>query len=565
MNYAVSVPSGVALEELPTYVHLARAFAREGVEVNFTLMGDGNMHWATALAEQPGVRTYHVRHEHCALAMAMGYSIASGKVGVASVTCGPGLTQLSTALATAAQARVPVVVFSGDTPINASFYNQRIDQGPVVTATGAHHIACTSMKRMLEFVREAFYVARTERRPVVLSVPYDMQKQKLPAPHDYVPSTDYVPDTGPVAPHPAYVEKAVDAIASARRVVVIAGRGVLRSGAQSQCEELADLCGGMLATTLPERGMFDHHPFGIGIAGGFSRDIGKELFAQADLVVAVGASLHHFTVDGGTLFPQARVLQIDAHPVGLKNGRKVADLFLEADAKLGLGAVIAGLKERGIAPSDWRTPELARRIAEEPADSTEFEIEPATLDPREAVLALDRVIPKDWEIVSGSGHCSYFHAQMRGRRPEHFHTIREFGAIGNGLCYAIGVAVARPDSQVVLIDGDGGFMMHAQELETARRHGLKLLLCILNDGAFGSEIHKLRADGLDDSGAIFGRGDLGRIAEGFGLRGSVVTDVGQIEALIEPFKAADVAELWDIHISDRVTSPTMRKAHPKKH
>ncbi|MGQ7794026.1 thiamine pyrophosphate-binding protein [Faunimonas sp. B44] len=550
--------------DAPAYVHLARAFAAEGVETLFTLMGDGNMHWATALSEEPGVRTYHVRHEHCAAAMAMGYALASGKVGVASVTCGPGLTQLSTALATAAQARVPLVVFSGDVPIDASFYNQRIDQAPVVAATGAHYISATSKKRMLELVREAFYIARTERRPVVLGVPYDLQKQTLPTPHEYVPSAAFIPDTKPRTPHPADLEQAAAAIAASDRVIVVAGRGVLRSGAEAECVALADLCGGMLATTLPVRGMFDHHPFGIGISGGFAREVGRELFGEADLIVAVGASLSHYTADGGSLFRNARVLHVDVEPLGLRHGRKAADLHLESDAKIGLAALVAALEARGRRPAAWRTPELARRIAEEPADSTEFAVEPGVMDPREAVAALDRAIPKTWEIVSGSGHCSYFHAQMRGRRAENFHTIREFGAIGNGLSYAVGVATARPDNNVVLVDGDGGFLMHVQELETVRRHGLKILFCVLNDGAYGSEIHKLRADGLDDGGAVFGRGDLGALARGFGLAGAVVTEPGQFEQLAEAFQAGDRAEVWDIHVSDQVTSPVMRKAHPKK-
>ena len=103
------------------YQALADAFATEGVEVNFTLMGDGNMHFATHLGEKPGARTYLVRHEHAAVAMASAYARATGKPGVASVTCGPGLTQLSTALVTAAYARIPVVVFAGESPIDKSF------------------------------------------------------------------------------------------------------------------------------------------------------------------------------------------------------------------------------------------------------------------------------------------------------------------------------------------------------------------------------------------------------------------------------------------------------------
>ena len=122
------------------------------------------------------------------------------------------------------------------------------------------------------------------------------------------------------------------------------------------------------------------------------------------------------------------------------------------------------------------------------------------------------------------------------------------------------MAAAKPDKTVLLIDGDGGFYMHAQELETIRRHGLRILICILNDGAFGSEIHKLRSDGVDDSGSVFGRGSLADIARGFGLGGATVTSANQFAELLQDFERHSGAALWDIHVSDQVLSPVMRRA-----
>ena len=199
-----------------------------------------------------------------------------------------------------------------------------------------------------------------------------------------------------------------------------------------------------------------------------------------------------------------------------------------------------------------------------PSDLAEYPSEPGVHDPRAVIAALDKVIPKDWEIVNSSGHCSYFSAQMRGRSADHFLAIREFGAIGNGLSYAAGLAAARPGRPVVLIDGDGGLLMHIQELETLRRHGLKILICVLNDGAFGSEIHKLRADGLSDHGATFGRGDLAQVAKGFGLRGERIGDLGRLADLLEDHRRGEQAEVWDFPISDQVMSPVMRKGVAKK-
>ena len=113
------------------YEALAEAFLAEGVDTQFALMGDGNMHWSTAFAHLPGVQTIHVRHEHCAVAAATAYNAATGRIAAASVTCGPGLTQLMTALPTAARARLPMVVFAGEAPINAKFYNQADRPGAV--------------------------------------------------------------------------------------------------------------------------------------------------------------------------------------------------------------------------------------------------------------------------------------------------------------------------------------------------------------------------------------------------------------------------------------------------
>jgi thiamine pyrophosphate-dependent acetolactate synthase large subunit-like protein len=550
---------------IPIYEALARAFAAEGVTAQFTLMGDGNMHWATALKNLDGVDSYLVRHEHCAAAMAIGYHLATGKVGVASVTCGPGFTQIMTALTGAARARIPLVVFAGEAPMHARWYNQLLDQAPFAAACGAHYIAAHSATRMYQHVREAFHIAQQERRPVVLGVPYDLQKQPLPNLGAYQPSSSVLPRTEPMQPNPRQVEELAGMLADATCPILLAGRGALRSGAQDAIERLGEAAGALFATTLPAKGMFDHNPFSIGIAGGFARDVAREAGEQADLVVAFGTSLNYFTVDGGNMFPKAKVAQVDTEPLGLNTGLKAGDLHLRADARLAAEQTLAKLRALGRASAKFRSPELARRIAEEPADGTRFPEQPGLLDPRRVAEALDRVIPKDFDCVSGAGHQSYFHTTMRGRRPENYHVMREFGAIGNGISFAIGVAAARKNGRVALFEGDGSILMHIQELETVRRHGLKLLFIVFNDGAYGSEIHKLRADGVDDSGSVFGRTDLAAIARGFGLRGATVTDLGQLEPLYREFAAQDDAELWNIHVSDQVVNPSVRRGVGRGH
>jgi thiamine pyrophosphate-dependent acetolactate synthase large subunit-like protein len=537
---------------------LAQMVAAEGVTCHFTLLGDANMYFADSLDEL-GVRSIHVRHEHCAASMAMSYARAAEDVGFCSVTCGPGLTQLATALPAAVRAAVPLVVFAGESPLGKAWYNQQLDQGPLVRATGADYIPIHAVDQMPNKLREAFLTARMHQRPVVIGIPMDLQHQEWTGAQGYTPSRDVMPPPARLHPAPEAVTAAAQMIADAKNIVVIAGKGAYRARAGAACVALADKCGALLAATLPARGIFGNHPFDLGVAGGFSSALAREKFAKADLVIAVGASLAQHTRDAGKLFGDAHVLHIDLAPRGIHQGAIVANSFLQGDALICVQQLEALIAAR----DGWRDDVLRNRIATEPSDPTEFPRDDF-LDPRDVIARLQDVLPKSWEMVNSSGHCSYYSAQMRGWDARNFHVLREFGAIGNGLSYAIGVAAARPDNTVVLIDGDGSLLMHVQELETIRRHGLKILICILNDGAYGSEIHKLRSEGLRDGGAVHGRGDLGAVARGFGLQGHVVTDLSNLAADLAAFEKGSDSALWDFHISDQIASPIMRRNHPAK-
>jgi acetolactate synthase-1/2/3 large subunit len=555
------------------YDALAEAFKAEGVDTQFALMGDGNMHWSTAFAALPGIQTIHVRHEHCAVAAATAYNAATGKIAAASVTCGPGLTQLMTALPAAARARLPLVVFAGEAPINAKFYNQAIDQAPLVTATGAHYIAGHSPARMMDYVREAFHVARYERKPTVLGIPYDLQKLEYSANHPYETSAMYHPKVGRIHPDPEVLAEVVDRLAAAKRPMIIGGRGVQLAGARHAVMKLADRCGALLANTLPMRGLFYDHEFCVGIPGSYFTALGKEVFESADLVIAIGTSLSYY-VGGGHYFVNACKIQVDDAPRGLRDGQKAADIYLKSDALVATEAIIAGLDRKlgtgKPSAAAIRSKDLAHRIATEPADSMPFDIEPGLLDPRDAITAIDATVPKDWDIVGGTGHQAFWLAQMRGRPADRFTTVREFGAVGNGLSYALGVAAARRqgrNGKIVLIEGDGGILFHIQELETVKRHGLRMLICVMNDAGYGSEFHKLRADGVDDSQAIFGRPKFEDIARGFGLRGREIRagDLDKIPQYFAEFEKQGESEIWNIQISDKVTAPIIRATIKRGH
>jgi thiamine pyrophosphate-dependent acetolactate synthase large subunit-like protein len=543
------------------YDILARSFMQEDVRDCFALLGDANMNWASRLAAQ-GCRMVYVRHEHCALAAAMAYARKTGGVGVATVTCGPGVTQLITALPAAVRARLPVVVFAGEAPLKSGWYNQELDQAPLITATGAAYHSLHMPERMPVAVRDAFVQARRERRPVVIGVPFDLQNRPWDGPADLpTPSHKLLPRPSPMPPHPDDLAGAMQLLAAAERIVVLAGLGAVEAGAGAACRALAAKAGGLLSTTLPARGLFHDDPFCVGISGSYTPEVGLALLKEADLVVAVGCSLAYHAGGGGQLWPKAKMLQVDVDPVALSQGQEVARHHLRADARLGVEALTAALPARKGA---WRSDAMAARIRDSRPDSQVFDIEPGLLDPRDVVEALEKHLPRDWEMVNSGGHCSWFFAQMPSRPQEKFFTLREFGAIGNGISFAMGVAAARPDRTVVLFDGDGSLLMHVQEFETIRRHGLNILIVVMNDGAYGSEVHKLRSEGFPDEGSVFGYSDFAGIARGFGLAGRTFKSLDDLPKALAEFAAAGGAAVWDFHVSDKVLSPTIRRAHPQR-
>lgn len=543
---------------------LAKAFLQEDVKTCFALLGDANMNWAARLAEA-GCRMIYVRHEHCAVASAMAYARKTQDVAVATVTCGPGVTQLITALPAAVRAHLPMVVFAGEAPLKSGWYNQGIDQAPLITATGAAYHSLHMPERMPIAVRDAFLQARRERRPVVIGIPFDLQARAWEGPEKLpTPSRQMMPHLSPIPPHPDDVARAAELVAGAERIVVFAGFGAVEAKAAAACKALAAKTGALLTTTLPARGLFHDDPYCIGVTGSFSTEVGLELLTQADLVIAVGASLAYHAGGGGQLYPKAKTLQIDLDPVSINQGQEVARHHLRADARLGAEALTAALPAR---KNPWRTEAMAARIRDSKPDSHVFKIEPGLLDPRDVVEVLEKHLPQDWEMVNSGGHCSWFFAQMPSRAQEKFLTIREFGAIGNGISFGMGVAAARPDQTVVLFDGDGSLMMHVQELETIRRHHMNLLIVVMNDGAYGSEVHKFRSEGMPEEGSVFGYCDFAAIGKGFGMPGRTFKSLADLPKAIAEFAKTGGPAIWDFHVSDKVVSPTIRRAHPqgKKH
>ncbi|SEG72473.1 Acetolactate synthase large subunit [Actinacidiphila yanglinensis] len=505
---------------------ISRALTDHGCTHVFTLMGDGNMHLVLALAEA-GVEAVEVRHESAAVAMAEGYGWSSGRVGICSVTHGPGLSHTATSLLVASRNRSPLVLLAGETPTGYKGA-QRFDQRRLVEACEARYRAVSADDDAGAVVAAAIVEASRDRRPVVVGIPADLIESSVEAAGAVTAQTVSSPvPTLPDGAEAAAASQLLDELRRAERPILLAGRGVMVSGSAALMSEVAELTGAALATTLPAKGLFDGHPLDLGIAGGLSHPDAEPVFRDADLVVALGSGAGASTTRSGRLFPDARLVRLDIMPGD--EGATDDGPLLRGEARATLTAVAEALRS-GPPTEPWFRP--ARPLPDcwnaELADY-QPELAPGTVDPRYAVLALDRLLPDDAVIVVSNGHCSGFaSALLSAAAPRSFHLAQGFGSIGQGLTTAVGVALGAPDRHVVLVEGDAGFMMHAQDLDTAVRAGAHLTAFVLNDEALGTEYHRL--------GPGPGRGDLAvvptpRIAEvaaAMGALGHQVTELAEL-------------------------------------
>ncbi len=530
---------------------LVEAFALEGVETVFGLMGDANMLFMTAASEYQGMRVIHARHESAAVTMTAGYAEVTGKVGACTVTVGPGLTQIATQLVCARQQRSPLVVLAGDTPIAAPYHLQQFDPAPFAVSLDVPLVPIRSLARVADAVRDAFFQARTGSRPVILSVPQDVQEWELTAGFDYQSSVGLAPPARPLHPIHQDVEAIANRLASAKSPVIVAGRGAVVADAHGGLVELSLRIGAHLATTLRAKDWFDDEPNSIGIAGWFATPSSRHHLSTADCVLAVGARMGRFTSVGNTLFPQAHVIRIDTNPVGMVEGVQTADSFLLGDARLGVDALNLALDDRGYAQGDPPS------VVALPSDSVsrQVDLEPGLLDPRDVIQVVQSRVPDDWLFVIGFGHFWHFAiGGLAGRSPSSYQYTLDFGAIGHGLPAAIGAALGAPERKVVLIEGDGGILMNIQELETIARHNVPVLALVLNDGAYSAEVHKLRARGFSEREAVFGMPDFASIAAGFGVEATRPDKASDLAAVIDHFATSPRPMLADLRVSRRVVS-----------
>ncbi len=536
---------------MKVYDALADAFVAEGTDAIFGLMGGGNAHFMASFAQHPGARLYDCRHESSGLSMADGWARVTGRPGVCTVTCGPGVTQLATSLVVARRAGTPLVVFAADLPEGGPDH-QLFNQARFAEAVEAGFVRVNAPKDAHDAVRRAFYLARTESRPVFLDGPMDVLEMEF-APHEtYVPSKALIPAAQPIAPDPAQVAEAVRILRASCRPVIVAGRGAVAAGAGDVIRSLARKTGALIATSLLCQGFLADDEFSAGVAGSYATSQAMELFREADCVIGAGASLNYFTLGAG--FRAARFIQIDRRPNVLMGSGRAADCYVQADARVALEAILAALDDQP-ASAGMRTPEVSRKLRA--GDGAALVSDDAAVDPRAAVRVLDEALPEGFGLVAGNGHFTAFLTELR--RPRRPYTVTvAFGCIGQALGNAIGATVAT-GSPMVCIDGDSSIMMTLVEFDTLARYALPLLVVVMNDQALGAEYHRLQAQAKPAGIAHIATPDLGAVARAFGLRGRLVQRLDELAPAIAEFAADPKPTVIDLRVSREVLSPGFQR------
>ena len=547
---------------MKVYDAMANAFIKEGTTTLFGLLGDGQMTWWSAISKDPRLKIVDVRDEGAAVTMAEGWATVTGEVGVASATQGPGLARMTTALIVAARSHTPLVVYTSKTALNNEYVAQHLNQDALVTATGAGYIEVLTPSYAENAVRDAFYRARHESRPIVLCVPLDVQQMECDADgDDYIPSRELFSGQQAIRPALERVQEAARIIGQSKKPVIILGRGAMTPAAKAAANRLGERIGALVATTLVAKGTLAESDYHVGVSGLFSSREVMELFAEADCVIAVGARLTTHTLAGGYLYPKARFVHIDVASHVMMGSDRSADCYVQGDATATLEELNALLAKENVSGQGFRTSEVRRILRHAGRDPAEFEIEPGTVDPRDASILLDERLPPEMHLVSsGNAHACAFRAMLMKRRRGLQIFVTSFGCIGQALPTAVGAALAA-DGPLVCVDGDGSALQNIQELDTVARLGLKFLYVVMNDEAYGAEYHKLRAHERDGNLSVVKSPDFAGIGRDFGCGGRSARTLDEFSSAIDEFVAGDGPMVIDLRISRNVISVPYRRMH----
>jgi thiamine pyrophosphate-dependent acetolactate synthase large subunit-like protein len=517
------------------YRKLAGALARTVQVPLFGVTGDANVYMVDSFIRDHGGRFVAAANENGGVLMALGYASVAGRVGVATVTHGPALTNTVTALAEGVKAGTPLVLLCGDTPHGDRENLQNIAQREVVLASGAGFEQMNRPETAVQDLARAFRRAVAERRPVALNFPADMMHAQVKD-EDAAMLASFAAPTA--APDEQAIEDAVAVIAAARRPIVLAGRDAIDARARAALLRLAARIDAPLATTLRGKDLFRGEAYDLGIMGTLSAPKAVDVIMKSDCLIAFGAGLNFHTTGHGGYVDGKRVVQVAASASGIGRGH-VPDVGLVGGIPETVERMLYWLDEADIQPSGFRGEMDADGLAEMPAPAPAAGS--AGLDYIDLLTRLDGMLPADRMLVTDAGrHMVKAMQYLRVEAPRLYVQTASFGSIGLGIAQAIGAAAAEPGRPVVAAVGDGGFMLGGlTEFNTAVRNGMDLIVLMFNDGCYGAEFAQLRDKQMDTAVSMFDWPDFGPVATALGGRGVVVRNLDDLEAAREALAARD--------------------------
>lgn len=547
----------MAVEGLPAYEALASLIKAAGVTCTFGLMSDDTALLISAL-DTRGVRFYGARHENQAIAMAAGYSSATLNLGIAIIGRGPALANSLHAAAFTRKADSKVLIITGSSigslpDINALGPEQKSFNGiGVLAAVGIKVFEISNVMGIREtFIQslEASCIQTT-----ALFFPINVQSQvvniDLISPFDNADSA-----VTPLEPSGSAIRIASDILAHSSRPVILAGRGAFVAGARKSIINLADHIGAILTTTLKAQDLFRGHPFNCGIVGSFSNAASRYFLGESDCLLVLGASLNQRTTSFGTAFKASiPIIQVDSIRAHIGRWFPV-DVNILGDVGRTANALMASIKTRAVTRMPFRTPQVKAQISKLLVNHIDdSKQDPKKMDPRIVASTLDQLLPKNRNVIYDVGNFMQVAQFISVLDPGHVKYTADFASVGLGFGAALGFAAGRPSEPTFLIIGDGGLLMTLGELETTAREGFWITVIVMNDCAYGAELHYLHVNGASDSNARFPDIDFEPIARAFGFDAATIRSVADLKENAELLSGSGPT-LIDCKIRSDVIAP----------
>ncbi len=549
---------------VPAYEALAHDIKGLGTEKVFGLMSDDTALFVTTL-DTLGVKFYGTRHENNAISMAEGYASSSGRLGIAIIGRGPAAANGVHGAVYASRSGARVLIIYGHTPNSVPPPNgfgpdtKAFNTLGMLQVAGIPAFVATDSPSARQTLANA--IAATAQGTAALLLPMNVQFASVefdgkPFAATLQAGAAAVANRAAKPARAAAVSAAVDILKNSRKPLLVAGLGAYRAGAREAMIALAEQIGAGLATSLKGKDLFRGHPFDCGMLGSFSNAGGRRLIEQADCVVVFGAALNLRTTSYGmALPPDVPVIQVDS--VRSNIGRWYhADVALVGDAREVAGQLAAALPARAAADKPLHADEMRNWLANFDFAS-EFEPlhTPRTMDPRSLAIELGRLLPANRNLVYDSGNFLQVVPYLPVPGPGHVRMASDFSSIGMGFGAALGFACGTPDRPTVFVVGDGSFLMNLGELETVVREDIPLVIVVMNDCAYGAELHYLKMRNQPVQKSVFPDIDFAPVAAAFGFETATVRTLDQLRALAPLLAQPDGPILLDCKINASVAAP----------